>query len=206
MNSLPAIEAIVSKHLASKRATTTETTKRIVKRPYGVSVTDLDVFAENVLKKKKNDQKLMKKKSTDNVSNVMPKANSKKRKTSSNTATIRFDPDTSQTLLSMNESSSGLYHYHPNITNMSSSFDLPNTESQVFHCQSDSYVLQELQNIPISASGTCGRCRYQMDVVCLGGYCMQCNVPICWQCWSEQNCNLNYCNSYRFLNRTKQGI
>ena len=107
----------------------------------------------------------MKKKSTDSVSNVMPTANSKKRKTSSNTTTMRLDPDTSQTLLLVNESSSGLYHYHLGITNMSP-FDLPSTDSQVFHYQSDSYVLQELRHTPISTLGTCGRCCYQMDVAC----------------------------------------
>ena len=92
MNSLSTVEVVVSKYLAPKLSTTTETTKRIVKRPYRVSATDLDVSAEIVLKKK-NDQKLMKKKSIDNFINMMPTANSKKRKTSSNTTTIRLDPE-----------------------------------------------------------------------------------------------------------------
>jgi hypothetical protein len=50
--SLSAVEAIVAKYLAPKQAATIAK-KRLIKRPYGVSVTDLDVFTENVLKKKK---------------------------------------------------------------------------------------------------------------------------------------------------------
>ena len=46
--SLSAVEAIVSKYLTPKAAGS-RTTKRVIKRPYGVSVTNLDIAAENAI-------------------------------------------------------------------------------------------------------------------------------------------------------------
>ena len=113
--------------------TTVKTTKHLVKRPYGVSVTDLDIFSENVAKKQKKNQKLMKKKSTDIGTNGISKANSRKRKNAPKTTSKTLsNPDASQTFLSTNDSSSELYYYHPKTPHISSSADLPNSNSQSF--------------------------------------------------------------------------
>ncbi|CAF3078545.1 unnamed protein product, partial [Rotaria sp. Silwood2] len=45
---LSAVEAIVAEYLSPKQSTTLTTRKRLIKRSYGVSVTDLDVYGENI--------------------------------------------------------------------------------------------------------------------------------------------------------------
>ncbi|CAF4646482.1 unnamed protein product [Rotaria sp. Silwood2] len=47
---LSAVEAIVAEYLSPKQSTTLTTRKRLIKRSYGVSVTDLDVYGENIVK------------------------------------------------------------------------------------------------------------------------------------------------------------
>ena len=84
--SLLAVEAIVAKYLTPKQSTTTKTTKHLIKRPYRVSDTDLDVLAENIMKKQmKQGTNMMKKKSTGGDDDKMSKLTSKKTKTSSKT-------------------------------------------------------------------------------------------------------------------------
>ncbi|CAF2134869.1 unnamed protein product [Rotaria magnacalcarata] len=71
------IEAIVAKYLAPKQSTTSKPVKRLIKRPYGVSVTDLDDLGENIMKQRKKQVKKAKVVDNDKIS----KTSSKKTKT-----------------------------------------------------------------------------------------------------------------------------
>ncbi|CAF1586815.1 unnamed protein product [Rotaria magnacalcarata] len=74
---LSTIEAIVAKYLAPKQSTTSKPVKRLIKRPYGVSVTDLDDLGENIMKQRKKQVKKAKVVDNDKIS----KTSSKKTKT-----------------------------------------------------------------------------------------------------------------------------
>ncbi|CAF4573041.1 unnamed protein product, partial [Rotaria sp. Silwood2] len=49
--SLSAVEAIAAKYLALKQATIAKIIKHLIRRPYGVSVTNIGILAENIMKK-----------------------------------------------------------------------------------------------------------------------------------------------------------
>ncbi|CAF4153369.1 unnamed protein product [Rotaria magnacalcarata] len=74
---LSAIEAIVAKYLTPKQSTTSKPVKRLIKRPYCVSVTDLDVLGENIMKQRKKQVKKANVVDNDKIS----KTSSKKTKT-----------------------------------------------------------------------------------------------------------------------------
>ncbi|CAF3953357.1 unnamed protein product [Rotaria sp. Silwood1] len=71
--SLLAVEAIVAKYLSPKQSTTLKTGKCLIKRPYGVSITDLDVYGESIMKQRKKNNKLVNKKSTTSGDNESSK-------------------------------------------------------------------------------------------------------------------------------------
>ena len=211
------MEIIAAKYLSPKQSATAKTTKHLIKRPYGVSVTDLDVVGENIIKKQK---KPMKKKSTggadDDDQITTPK--SKTKKTSSTAKKIPSSFDVSQVLHSTGDSLSTAHHQHLNISHLpSSSIDLTKPSYQVFSYQSDPYVQHPYQQPPLqyqqseqqpqqqqhtstSSSSTCGRCYQQINVFHLGGNCTQCGVTICYTCWINENYNVYYCNNCRSLN------
>jgi hypothetical protein len=184
--SLAAVEAIVAKYLTPK-SSLTKTTKRLIKRPHGVSVTDLDVVGENIVKKKKKD---------DTTKKTTTKTSSKPTKPATPSKFYPSQVHNTPSLQSNNSYLPQSQYAHSNIHHLS-----PLTSSsyatQAFPAQTSSYVLQQLQNASSSNATGCGSCYQSINSLYLGGYCTQCSVPICWSCWSNVHYNIYYCNSCR---------
>ncbi|CAF0793827.1 unnamed protein product [Rotaria sordida] len=179
------VEAIVAKYLSPKQSATLKTAKRLIRRPYGVSITDLDVYGESIMKQpKKNNNKLVNKKSTTSGENESSKKCSNK--TKSLTEKLP-DVHNSQMISSMNDSSSQRCHYDYNVLDSSLSTGLQNPTCHLLFSNSTSHVLRPLQNVSTSI---CGNCHQYINILYVGGYCSQCNVPICWSCWSSENLHL----------------
>jgi hypothetical protein len=151
---------------------------------------------------KKKGQKVVKRKATDSGNNDISKTKSKKAKTLSKTTTSS-NLDDSQILYMTNDSSSQSSYSDPNLPHFPSSVSLPNPTCRLYPHQSASHVLQQLQNVSTSTFSTCGRCYQQLNTLHIGGYCVQCGVPICWLCWSSELYNIYYCNNCRSFNSTQ---
>jgi hypothetical protein len=190
--------------LSPTQSSTSTTTKRVIKRSYGVSVTDLDVFSENIMKQqKKQGKKVVKKKATDDDDNAISEKRPKKAKTLPKTTKTSSAADGSQMLYTTNDNTSQSSHHDPNTLHFPPSLSLPNPMCRPYLPQSTPYVLQQLQNVPTSTSSTCGRCYQQLNTLNIGGYCVQCGIPICWLCWSNVLYNAYYYNNCRSFNCTQ---
>ena len=94
------------------------TAKRLIKRPYGVSVTDLDAYGENVSKGKKNKiENITKKKIKNGEVNNKSKARSAQTKTTAKAKDTIMRTDNSQ---------------RPN--SMDSSLPTISNDDNIFHC------------------------------------------------------------------------
>ena len=191
--SLPAVEAIVAKYLSPKEST--NTAKRLIERSYGVSVTDLDIYGENVLKRKKKKMENTAKQKNGEVNNKS-KASSAQTKTTAKAKDMIVRTDKSQRTDSMN-SSLPTTSNDDNIFHCSSSIILHEPMDQSFSSQPTAYVLHELQN---ASASTCGRCYRSIHLLYAGGYCSQCNIPICYSCWPKESFSIYYCTNCCFPN------
>jgi hypothetical protein len=144
---LAAIDAIVSKYLSPKDSTT-KTKKHLIKRPYGVSVTDLDVLGEDIInKQKQNSKKMVKKKSTAEREDKVPKRRSTKKNISSpKTTNISNIINPSQPLCSINSASSQSIHHNLTRSYSLSSFGVQNNPNQTLPSQQISSNLQNNSN------------------------------------------------------------
>ena len=98
---------------------------------------------------------------------------------------------------------SHLHNSPPTIHQLSPTSGSLDPSSEVFHDQSSSYVLQQLQNVRPSTFPACGRCYQQINMFYVGGYCTQCGVSICWSCWSTQPYSFIHCNNCYSYNCTQ---
>ena len=175
----------------------TKTTKRLIKRHYGVSVTDLDAYGENVSKgKKKKVENIAKKKIKNGEVNNKSKARSAQTKTTANSKDMIMRTDNSQRPDPM-DSSVPTISNDDNIFHCSSSISLQEPMDQSFASQPTAYVLHELRN---ASASTCGRCYCSVNLLYTGGYCSQCNIPICNRCWPKECFNIYYCTICSFPN------
>ncbi len=190
--------------MSPTQSTTTKATKRVIKRSYGVSVTDLDVFGENIMKQqKKKGQKVVKKRVADDGDIEILKTKSKKAKTLPKNSKTSSNVDGSPMLHTTNNCPSQSSHYDPNTLNFPPSVSLPNPMLQLYPPQPTSHVLHQLQNVSPSTSSTCGRCYQQLNTFNIRSYCVQCRAPICWLCQSSEIYNVYYCNNCRSFNCTQ---
>ena len=91
-------------------------------------------------------------------------------------------------------------HHDHSVLDPVSSVDFQSTTDTLLCSEQTSYVLQPLQNASTSICGSCQQC---IDMTYLGGYCAECNIPICRACWSSET--LPYyrcltCQSFNFIN------
>lgn len=139
--SLEAVEAIVAKYLSPKSNEKPKTKKRLIKRPYGVSVTDLDVISENIIEKqKKKEPAPAKKKAANSAAKKPSERRSKEAQALPTSSTNTSSPDPAQiscptdnsppqslysnpmqSLYSSNNSTSYSHYHHPNGFRMSPS-------------------------------------------------------------------------------------
>ena len=125
--------------------TQSTTTKRVIKRSYGVSVTDLDVVGENIVKQqKKKGPKVVKEKATDDGDDEISKPKSKRAKPLPKTTTTSANVDSLQALCTTNHYPSQSSHYDPSSLHFPPSIGLPNRMCQFNPPQSTSHVMQQL--------------------------------------------------------------
>lgn len=200
--SLSAVEAIVSKYLSPKN-TTVRTTKKVIKRPYGVSVTDLDVAGENAIaQQKKNTKENKKRPSTSRNLETLTKA--KRAKTSFQlTSPTSFSAASTSTTISASRSStdnSTAYSQQSNCYVPPPQYYPPtNPCYQQYFQYPRSSTLEPLQNTTNSLS-SCGRCYQQFNNLNLGGRCAQCQKSLCWTCCANDVYGIFYCNKCRSIN------
>ena len=182
---MSAVEAIVAKYLSPSQSTASKPTKRVIKRPYGVSVTDLDVVGEKIIKEqKKKVQKRVKKRAPgdDDDDDELLKTKSKKAKSLSKSSetpsTINCSPVVHATIDYPSQSS----RFHPNDLHFPASVSLPNPPYQFYSSQPTSHGAHQFQDLSTSTSPTCGRCYQRFHTLHIGGYCAQCRVSMCWPC------------------------
>lgn len=228
---LSAVEAIVAKYLTPKQAAP-PTKKTLLKRPYGVSVTDVDVYTENVLKKTKRTSATTAKKKPSADANGEKKKRRVSKKSTATTAAESADassekpvddqptfqpntpfppsyqPTTHHSSLSFQSSYQAPMNYlpHPHSTIHHQQYSQPylpmsnNLQDQGFQSwrrQSSTGLFHELQNVPLPSPNGCGQCQRHTDLSNLGGHCPSCNSPICWTCWTANNCSCQYCHRCR---------
>ena len=175
----------------------TKTSKRLIKRPYSVSVTDLDAYVENVsMGKKKKIENIAKKKIKNGKVNNKSKARSAQTKTTAKATDMIMRTDNSQRSDSL-DSSLPTISNDDNIFHCSSSITLQEPMDQSFSSQPTAYILHELQN---ASAFTCGRCYCSVNLLYTGGYCSQCNIPICYFCWPKESFSIYYCTNCCFPN------
>lgn len=190
----------MAKYLSPSQSTTSKPTKRVIKRPYGVSVTDLDVVGENIIKEqKKKVQKRAKKRVGDGDDDQALKTKSKKAKTLSKPSGTSSTSDSSPVVQATNDCPSQVSNFHPNNLHFPPSVNLPNPSYQLYHSQPIPHVANQLHDLSASTLPTCGRCCQQFPSLNIGGYCAQCHIPLCWSCVSQE-LGVYYCNSCRSFN------
>ena len=191
------MEAIVAKYLSPKQTPTTKARKHLIKRPYGMSVTDVDVLSENIRKQhKKSSNKSTKRKSTV----FADTETSKKRLSRTNRLSKTVSNVNNPQAIPLSEPPFRSCHHDHSVLDPVSSVDFQSTTDTLLRSEQTSYVLQPLQNASTSICGSCQQC---IDMTYLGGYCAECNIPICWSCWSSET--LPYyrcltCQSFNFIN------
>jgi hypothetical protein len=161
------------------------------------------MYLVKTLSKKKKGQKMVKKRSIVDDDSEVSKANSKKAKTLPKNTKTSSNSDSPQVVSTTYHCPSQSFHYNPNIHHLPPLVNLPNPICQLNPPQSNSHVLQQLQNVSTSTSSTCGSCYQQLNSINIGDYCVQCCVPICWTCCSKELYNVYYCNNCRSFNCTQ---
>ncbi len=190
----------MAKYLSPPQPDSSKTRKRMIKRPYGVSVTDLDVLGEDIIKKKKKNSKVVQKKVINNDDGPPSKTKSKKNKLISNTTTIPSTSDNSPTFYMAKNYSQQSTNYPPTSSYYPSSNNLQNPSYQTYSQQITSPTLQQLHNASTTNSSTCARCYQQFNTLNLGGHCLQCHAILCWLCCSSEPYTIYYCNNCRSMN------
>ena len=141
---------------------------------------------ENIAKKKPKNVEV----------NNKSKARFAQTKTTAEAQAIIIRNDNSQRPNSMDSSLPTLSN-NDNIFHCSSSITLQEPMGQSFSSQSTVYVLHELHNVSAS---TLGRCYCFINSLYAGGYCSQCNIPICYSCWPKESFDIYYCTNCYFSN------
>jgi hypothetical protein len=190
---LSAVEAIVSKYLAPIQGSSTKTTKRIIKRPYGVSVTDLDVLADNVIQKKNKVSKVIKKKKPNNDDCKQSKPKSKPISNDSSTFNMPNNPSQFSSHVPVSS------HYSP-------SNHMYNYSSQTYSYQPPTSTFQPLHTTSTINPSVCGNCYQQFNNLNTGGFCLQCQKGLCWLCCGNAPYGMYYCAMCRSNNCQKQSV
>ena len=195
----------------------TKTAKRLIKRPYGVSVTDQDAYDENVSKeKKKKIENIAKKKIKNGEVNNKSKARSTQTKTTAKARSAQTKT-TAKARSAQTKTTAKARSAQTKTTakakdmimrtdnsqrpdSMDSSLPTISNDDNIFHCSS-SITLQEpmdqsfssqptayvLHELQNASASRCGRCYCSVNLLDTGGFRSQCNIPVCYSCWPKEN-------------------